>query len=514
MAERAFYEIFTAKGVAEAGQDTTLAELKTRLSKPDARLLLHLHGGLVDRESGLDGARRLAGAGLDGYQLDAGWTQVYVIWQTGALEEIGRRWTELARDDRLYQAVARKLIKFLAERLRLPASGGRLAAEAALLDDDEILRRLRGEGDQREPFAALEASIAAGDPASRAAMAPERSTGALLIEFNTYLQSDPLFRSAVADINAAVRTDPASRAAAAPGSAERGEAILRRLDGSFDAELAAPVTMEEVVETPRAEPRGLASVGAFVAGRALKAALRCIERFRSHRDHGLHATVVEEICREFYGDKIGAKIWGWMVDDAHLHFEKGGFGLELLPTLAASPPSRMVVIAHSAGSIWASRMLLAMAEQGAASNVDLCLLAPAVRENLFAEAVAKAGATIRRCHMFTMDDALERRDAVLGHDKGYIYPSSLLYLVSGLFESDDRKAYADAPILGMQRFTGVDWLDQSEAGAASAISAFFSQPDNAIHYSPDSGLTDAAAHGEFDDNPLTLKSVREEFFEK
>ena len=510
MASRAIYEFFTAKGVGEAGQDASLAELKARLAEPDAKLLLHLHGGLVDRKSGTEAAKRLSGRGAPSFDLRPEWTQVYIIWQTGALEEIRRRWTELAHDDSLYQAVARKLIKFLAERLRIPGAVSRSVADAAPMDDDEILRRLRGEGDRREPFRELEDKVACDDPVSRAAMAPGKSTGTLLIEFNAFLQADPLFQGAVKDLNAAVSPDPASRAAAPAGSIERGEAILERLDDSFNAELGMPTAMVSVPVVPR----GAVSVGALLAGRALKAAYRCIERFRSHRDHGLHATVVEEVCREFYGDKIGGKIWGWMVDDAGLHFSPGGFGQQLLPMITEHTPSRMVVTAHSAGSIWATRMLLAMHATGAKSQIDLCLLAPAVRENLFAQMIADTGTLVRRCHMFTMDDRLERRDAVLGHDKGYIYPSSLLYLVSGLFETKDGEPYTDAPILGMQRFTGVGWLDPSETADAAAISAFFSQADKAIHYSPDSGLTDADTHGGFDDNALTLKSVGAEFFLK
>lgn len=510
MGARATYNFFTVKGVAEAGQNAAVEELKARLSKPGSKLLLHLHGGLVDRKSGVEGADRLAGSGAKSFQLKPEWTQVYIIWQTGGLEEIKRRWMELAQDDQLYQALARKLIKFLAERLRIPGPGSRSVADAAPMDDEEILRRLRGEGDRREPFRELDEKLASGDPASRAAMAPGKSDGELLIEFNTFLLADPLFQGAVRDLNAAVVTDVAARTAAAPGSVERGEAILDRLDDSFNEEFGVPVAGA----APRAVPRGPVSVGAFLATRALKAAYRCIKRFRSHRDHGLHATVVEEICREFYGDKIGEKIWGWMVDDARLHFAEGGFGLELLPILAEHPPSRMVVTAHSAGSIWASRMLLAMKAASVSLQVDLCLLAPAVRENLFATTVAEAGHLVRRCHMFTMDDTLERRDAVLGHDKGYIYPSSLLYLVSGLFEAMDGEVYPDAPILGMQRFTGVNWLDKSEAADSAAISAFFTQSDKAIHYSPGSGLTDADTHGGFDDNELTLRNLGTEFFLK
>ncbi len=511
MADASVFRFFTAKGVGEAGQEASLAALKVRLGEPGAKVMVHVHGGLVDRAAGTASADRLSGTGSDSFGLTPDWTQVYIIWQTGALEEIRRRWTELAKDDRLYQALVRKLIMFLAQRLSLPLMDGRSAADTAPLGEDEILRRIRGEGDKRDPFGVLEQHLRSADPTSRAVMAPRRTTGALMVEFSKFLAADPLFRLAVADMDAAANTDTASRAAAPAGSVERGEAILARLDGSLKGEIDLLASSPDDT-VPRTGGRGFVSVGAFVAGRALKAAMGCIERFRGWRDHGLHATIVEEVCREFYGDWIGSTIWGWMVDDAGLHFGQGGFGATLLAMLAADPPERMVVTAHSAGSIWASRMLLAMAGADAKTPIDLCLLAPAVRANLFVEAVTRAAPLVRRCHMFTMDDALESRDAVLGHDQGYIYPRSLLYLVSGLFETKDGEAYPDAPILGMQRFVGVDWLDGAEAADAAAVSAFFAQPDKAIHYSPGSGMTDADSHGGFDDNVLTLKSVNEQVF--
>jgi hypothetical protein len=111
--------------------------------------------------------------------------------------------------------------------------------------------------------------------------------------------------------------------------------------------------------------------------------------------------------------------------------------------------------------------------------------------------------------MFTMNDEFERKDAVLGHDRGYIYPSSLLYLVSGLFEESAGAAFPDAPILGMQRFMGATWLDEVEENAAGQrIAAFFQKPDHAISYSPSPDVTTADTHGGFASEPLTLASVR------
>jgi hypothetical protein len=44
-----------------------------------------------------------------------------------------------------------------------------------------------------------------------------------------------------------------------------------------------------------------------------------------------------------------------------------------------------------------------------------------------------------------MTDEHERKDPVLGSDLGFIYPSSLLYCVSGMFEENGAKPYTCSP---------------------------------------------------------------------
>jgi hypothetical protein len=48
----AIFKILTKDGVADPGQEQLLSGLVAELQKPDAKLLLHLHGGLVDQASG------------------------------------------------------------------------------------------------------------------------------------------------------------------------------------------------------------------------------------------------------------------------------------------------------------------------------------------------------------------------------------------------------------------------------------------------------------------------------
>ena len=498
------YLFLTASGVADPGQEGRLAELTAILQRPDAKILLHLHGGLVDKESGLAAARRLAGAGNNSWNLGPGWTQVYVIWRTGFLETIRENWKDLLENDRLYQAILRKLLGFVARKLGIsPIIGARGASSTFRLDEQEIQRRMLGHADREAPFADLDNALPAEPaPGARSTLLGAQTNADLMDEFERELARDPQFQRALADLDAVVNEGAAGRTVLSDGDRVRGAAMANRLDPKIRAELQWGGGL------PTAATRGPLSVGAFMIRHAGRIAWRCFKRFRSGRDHGFHATVVEEICRELYGDLVGAAVWGMMVNDAAQHFDETGLGKALLRSLSGHQPEQMVVTAHSAGSIWAARMLLAMNAMGVSTRLKLFLLAPAVRTDLFAQTITTCGSLIDQCHMFTMNDATERADPVLGRNLGYIYPSSLLYLISGLFEERDNDAYADAPLLGMQRFAGVDWLEADEARDAATIATFFQRSDHGINYAPTPGVTLADSHGAFDDEKETLASVR------
>ncbi|MCW2338234.1 hypothetical protein M2337_002467 [Sphingobium sp. B2D3A] len=500
----AVYKILTRDGVADPGQEQMLLDIAGELQKPGARLLLHLHGGLVDEASGLSGATRLSGGGPNSWQLPAenpAWTELYVIWRTGAFETIKTNWTDLVHDDRLYQTVLKKLIGFVARKLGVPAIAARGPGSLAI-DEDEILRRVKGHGDTARPFVEIDELMAPTQPVgARATLMGEQTNGDLAMEFEGELAEDPDFQQSAADIDEAINVPSGARAPSVGADMGEGAKMLDRLDTGIQAKLAPPVAVAGA-------PRGIVSAGVFLLSHAGQIAIRCFKRFKSGRDHGLHATIVEEVCRELYGDLVGAKVWGMMVQDAADHFGSGKLGSALVDIVKAHPPQDFVITGHSAGSIWASRFLLAAKAAGVTKPVRLFLLAPAVRQDLFADMISKAGDLIERCRMITMTDELERRDAVLGHDKGYIYPSSLLYVVSGMFEEMNAKAYPDAPILGMQRFATVSGFDPQEQSTAKAIAAFFQAPDHGIISSPTAGVSVADAHGDFDNEPLTLATAR------
>jgi hypothetical protein len=129
--------------------------------------------------------------------------------------------------------------------------------------------------------------------------------------------------------------------------------------------------------------------------------------------------------------------------------------------------------------------------------------------------------------MFAMSDALEREDQVWGDDstlpegrdwRRFIYPSSLLYLVSGILES--RQApdgtlsdEPDMPILGMQRF----FSDETTYGAAdfpeiAQVRQWLRASANTMVWSYADDIGDGLNchcndHGAFDDEKTTLASL-------
>lgn len=501
--ERSFV-FLTGGGQADPGQQDRLAALEARLAQPGAKLLLHLHGGLVDEEAGIAGAARLAGQTPDSWNRGDDWTQVYIVWRTGMLETVQANWRDLLHDDRLYQVILSKLIRFVARKIGIPApEGARSVSEQMNLDEAEVYRIMlgkAGDAQRSNPFGEVEPFFEGSVP--RSTVMGAQPDGELAHEFVDELVMDADFSKALVDLDNAVNDGLPGRTALAPGDAAAGRAMYHRLSANIRTEIGPVDTLEQRTA------RGPIAVGAFIVKHVTQIAYRSFKRFRSHRDHGFHATIVEELCRQMYGDLIGAKIWGMMTTDAREHFETGGFGIELLELLGRVPqPDRFVVAGHSAGSIWASHMLLAMKTAGLDRRIRLVLLAPAVRQDIFADVIATAGDLIDGCTMYTMNDDLERRDAVLGHDKSYIYPSSLLYCVSGMFEERAAKPYLDAPLLGMQRFAGVSWLDDREKQDGVRIAAFFRENGNAIILSPAAGVCEAKCHGCFDEEPLTLASA-------
>lgn len=493
----------TRDGKLDAPDRQLLSDLAARLAKGDKKVLLHLHGGLVSESAGMAAANRLSGKGANAFNVPDDWEQVYIVWRTGAIETLRTNWRDLFENDRLYRTLLKRLISFVSGRVRLPAIEGRAAVVGDRLSPAEVERRLLSGDDH--PFADLDAPIAEVSKGGTRAL-DDTGLGDFDNDLKRELKRDGDLQTVAADIEAVLSAPDVTTRSFDSGDALAGRRVIDHIDDSIAGEW----------QVRTAEGRSLlgASVLESLVKHGLAIGKRVIKRYRNGRDHGLHATVVEEIVRELYGDLIGSIIWGMMKGDAGDHFEEGALGAELLKALATNTGGRLLITGHSAGSIWVCDLMSAMARTNASIPTDIVFMAPAVRTGKFAAALDASGASIQRFRLFAMQDELERKDVLLGPGYGFLYPSSLLYFVSGLCEESETEALEDAPLLGMERFivSPTTWLENAEEGVKlQQVRDFLAQPGDRIVLSVSAAgagrNSDAKSHGSFDDNPATLASV-------
>src|ERR1051326_6028432 len=103
----------------------------------------------------------------------------------------------------------------------------------------------------------------------------------------------------------------------------------------------------------------------------------------------------------------------------------------------------ITLVGHSTGAVYINNLINRAAQALPNTKFNVVLLAPASRMDDFALVLGKHNNSIANFRMFSMTDASEAKDHLLG----IIYPRSLLYFISGVLEGE-----ADVPIVGMNRF--------------------------------------------------------------
>ncbi|HXT11405.1 MAG TPA: hypothetical protein VN873_07560 [Candidatus Angelobacter sp.] len=249
-----------------------------------------------------------------------------------------------------------------------------------------------------------------------------------------------------------------------------------------------------------------------------------MRRLLQKRDHGLYTTVVEEILRELYLDAVGTWVWGRMKKDTQDTFAlldspappRGGrlFVEELGKALRArTDRPKISIVGHSAGSIFACHLLAHVDEMRREGGMPLdfqfhrvAFLAPACRCALWAAILAlhEARPLWGNFRMYSLSDTLES-----GYwEAPFLYPRSLLYIISGLLETPE----IDVPILGMQRY--MNQSDVYSMPEMEVIRTFLAVGDRQVWSKQNGGAglsSDALKHGEFDDTTgehvETMRSV-------
>lgn len=209
----------------------------------------------------------------------------------------------------------------------------------------------------------------------------------------------------------------------------------------------------------------------------------------------------------------GRALWAEMKENAlaaTVRFD-GGARLVLDELAALAREDRSIefhVVGHSAGSILLAPVIQYLAMHGAIAGgpmheqrglglgvTSATLWAPAITTELFRASWLPALDGIGRLAVFTLDDRTERDDDCMD-----VYHKSLLYLIANAFESD---APGGEPLLGLQKCIAADpALTRLFAdGKADWIVA----PNAVAEGSP--AASRAAKHGDFDDDPPTVKAM-------
>lgn len=457
-------------------------------SNPASGLALHFHGGLVNEPTARGIADRLAPL-----YAESGHTYpLFFVWESGVIETL---WNNLGdiRKESFFQELVKKVGEWVLKKLpgdiTVKGSGG------ALIDEKQLRRDFDDwfSGVAQQPPGQLLAEAAGG-----------RAKGAELDERHLAEQIevalDPDFKNAVQEVynglNPQGQDQPATRGAGTRASAQS---------------LLSPAAADALFERSPVKTKGLlswAKVAKFVA----KVVIACVKRFLGKRSHGFYPTVVEEVLRAAYGDKIGAFIWNSMKTDTADAFvpgdRTGGYALlDELATLAASGQAfkKITLIGHSTGAIYICNLLEVAAKQLPDQKFDVIFLAPAVTHDLFAQTLKQHRTRIAGFRQFGMQDEVECKDQMVK----ILYPRSLLYFVSGLLETE-----VDMPLVGMRRYleqTGL--FNAGDFPNVATVSGFLGAIPKSTAWSITDGAacegmrTASEAHGDFDNDGPTLESV-------
>lgn len=444
---------------------------------PGQCLVVHFHGGLTDYASGLSNARD-----FHPNYAEAGVYPVFFLWESGPWDVAPAAFTQVFGEV-VFQELLKRLVGLA--QAKLLSGENRDPLEANLPSTREVEREFdRG---NRGPFTTEAYPQSRGNhltPKDQLSEADKQ-------DIESILEQDRELKRLFEDLKARTQDD--------------------RLRGR-PSTLMKPKYLDT---TPVAGERGW--LLPWIVG-AVRVLVSVIDRFIRRRDHGLHATVVEEILREFYLDDLGKEAWRIMKSYTQLAFgddpECGGtaFLQGLKAQLQRHPDLRVVLVGHSAGTIFICSFLDKAAEIIPEAKFEVIFFAAAVDYGRFAEALSKHQSRMVGFRSFGMSDDLEKQDVLL---KGFlpegldhIYPYSLLYFVSGVCEPE-----VDTPIVGMQRFAQAPFGTEVSPALVSTVQAYLACPgsDRMFWSVVDCGegkAADGTSHGGFPFSSKTLQSLK------
>jgi hypothetical protein len=177
---------------------------------------------------------------------------------------------------------------------------------------------------------------------------------------------------------------------------------------------------------------------------------------------------------------IASMMWQQMKNYSVLGCQPGGAGEQLMEDLQTAAPKRIILIGHSAGSIYINHFLKMAERVLPTTKFDVLFLAPAITYSDLANNLA-AYRSVEQFRTFALSDGLEQADHVLTDAVDFrkfpivgteieaamsrSYKGSLLYFISNALEGQE-----DTPLFGMQRFWTLDETQRrGDAEAREAI---------------------------------------------
>lgn len=459
------------------------------LAHGESGIVVHFHGGLVAYSKGVALAEKLCGE-----YMDAGAYPVFFVWESGLIETVTNNLGEIS-DESFFKLLWKRLANIVLRKMAQTESQ-RSVGQLPPVNDTDVQAAIETatETHRPEPLIATEPAI------------EEMSelTDAEHLDLEMQLATDIELTTEVQRISNGLRTPAeiaADRAARAP-----------TIQGSTET-LMDPDAVDRLVDRIDPSERGFITTSKMIKA-IVSIAAGLISRFINDRDHGFHATIVEEILRELYLANVGKVIWSQMKRDTADAFgadatTHGGtkFLMELGKAIGAQPTPKITLVGHSTGAVYIAEFLDKAAEALPASvKFGVVFQAPAATFTKAANVLENHEDRIAGFRMFTMQDAKERGDRLVP----VLYPHSLLYFVSGVVEGS-----ADTPIVGMERFYDTKRFPDDEFPEIKTVRDFINEVAGRAAWSishttaPPGRQTAAVKHGDFDDqDPATLASVK------
>jgi hypothetical protein len=494
--------------VGEVARILALAAQKA----PENGLVLHFHGGLVDRKYALNNIA----APLTAVYGSANAYPLFFIWESGFKEAIWNNKGDLVKDP-AFRELVKKVSEWVLKKVSVTGAFGFKGAGGQQISDTDKFREEfdRWFANQRSEPPSETTNVNLTPATATRAKANVDDLDELAEQIKDGFDDDKGFTDAMAQaFNASIPVDQVATKGVGTGK-KRADVLMlssNALDEMFPPQSGTGVAGGQV------KTRGLFSwvaVAKFVA----KIVIAVVRRFKADRDHGVYCTVVEEVLRTAYGDLIGAAIWNQMKKDTLDSFvdDPSTCGLAVVKGLKALESEdkgfkKLTLVGHSTGAVYICNFLDIAKKVELTTPIQVVFLAPAVTCERFAQAIDEHGeGGLQNFRMFAMKNEREIGDEMLKP----LYTRSLLYFVSGLLEGEAVEggwnAVLDMPLVGMQRFyehAPIFGNDPSVKKVLDFLNAKVHRVVWSQTLNDGPGLnSDSARHGDFDNDKPTLDSI-------